>query len=216
MKKILVVDDHPTVREGTKAILQSEGRYQVSVLSPPYDKETIAGTDFSNYDLIMMDMSFGETDNGITLSKVILEKLPEMRIVLYTGYDVCDYWDEALRAGIYGVINKSESIEVVMNYLEQVFLGNLIAPFKLYRNLIENINKEQGKYDNGEMALNISEREVAILGQVAIGLTNQDIADKLHLSKRSIEYSLSNLYTKLGVSTRTEAILIAKSEGLIA
>lgn len=216
MKKILVVDDHPTVREGTKAILQSEGRYQVSVLSPPYDKETIAGTDFSNYDLIMMDMSFGETDNGITLSKVILEKLPEMRIVLYTGYDVCDYWDEALRAGIYGVINKSESIEVVMNYLEQVFLGNVIAPFKLYRNLIENINKEQEKYDNGEMALNISEREVAILGQVAIGLTNQDIADKLHLSKRSIEYSLSNLYTKLGVSTRTEAILIAKSEGLIA
>lgn len=216
MAKILVIDDHLSVREGTKTILESEEKFEAKFLIPPYTNERIDAFDFSEFDVILMDLNLGVEDiNGIELSKMILKKNKDAKIIMHSGYNVDDYWNEAIRVGIYGVINKSDSKERIIDYIRHVLNGEIVISFKHFQKIkIESEEALSEKEINRKENL-ITEREKAILIEVEKGLTNQEIADKLHLSKRSIEYSLSNIYTKLKIGTRTEAVLIAKSENII-
>ncbi|MED4533833.1 response regulator transcription factor [Metabacillus fastidiosus] len=209
---ILIVDDHPSVREGTKAILETDKEIKVECLNPPYTIEQIEKIDLKQFDVILMDLNLGEI-NGIELSKTIMNQNKECKIILYTGYDVEDYWEEAIRLGIYGIISKTEPSKRLLSYIKFVMEGEVIIPFDYLQELILHKKLETGKSKRKTELLN--EREKVVLQEVEKGMTNQEIADYLHLSKRSIEYSLTSIYTKLNVRSRMEAVLIAKAEGFI-
>lgn len=212
MIHILVVDDHPAVREGTKAILEVEPGIQIDCLNPPYTIEAIEAFDFIKFDVILMDLNLGDI-NGIELSKKIISMNNSCKVILYTGYDVDDYFEEAIRLGIHGAVSKTESKEKLMDYIGHVINGDIVVPYHLIRKILD---PKQNKTTETELSDTVfNDREKAILHEVEKGLTNQEIADHLHLSKRSIEYSLTSIFTKLNVSTRTEAVLIAKAEGII-
>lgn len=217
MPTILIVDDHFAVREGTKAILQKVNHFDVVSMSPPFTREGLKGINFSEIDLVLMDMNLGDGyENGMTLAKEILNIYSDMKIVIYTGYNNTDYWGEAVLSGIYGAVNKSEPMENLISYIEMALKGHIVVGFEQYRKTLLK-NKEligMNKISEENESL-INEREKQILIELEKGLTNQEIADTLHLSKRSIEYSLTNVYTKLNIGTRTEAVLIAKSKGYI-
>jgi two-component system, NarL family, competent response regulator ComA len=209
---ILVVDDHPAVREGTKAILEGEPGIRVDCLTPPYTVEAIEQFDFTPYDVILMDLNLGEI-NGMELSKTIVNSKHSCKIILYTGYDVEDYFEEALRLGIHGAVSKTESKEELLTYLRHAVEGDIVVSYQYLRELLFHKQSKVRLTDVSNEVFNI--REKAILQEVEKGLTNQEIADKFHLSKRSIEYSLTSIFTKLNVSSRTEAVLIAKAESII-
>ncbi|MGD6794583.1 response regulator transcription factor [Metabacillus indicus] len=212
MLHILVVDDHPAVREGTKAILETDSEVKVSYLNPPYSKDVIQHLNFQEYDVILMDMNLGDI-NGMELSTEIIKHSEDCKIILYTGYDVEDYFEEAIRLGIHGAISKTETKEKILSSIRHALSGDIVVPYSYLKSLIlQQKNKSSSPHSETE-ALN--EREKAILQEVERGLTNQEIADKLHLSKRSIEYSLTSIFNKLNVGSRTEAVLISKSEGII-
>ena len=209
---ILVVDDHPAVREGTKAILAGEPGIQVDCLNPPYTVEAIKQFDFTPYDVILMDLNLGEI-NGMELSKSIISHKHSCKVILYTGYDVEDYFEEALQLGIHGAISKTESKDKLLTYIRHAVDGDIVVSYQYFKELL---CFKQSKTRSTESSNEVfNEREKAILQEVEKGLTNQEIADKLHLSKRSIEYSLTSIFTKLNVSSRTEAVLIAKAESVI-
>ena len=212
MIHILVVDDHPAVREGTKAILEVEPGIQIDCLNPPYTIEAIETFDFTKFDVILMDLNLGDI-NGIELSKKIISMNNSCKVILYTGYDVDDYFEEAIRLGIHGAISKTESKEKLMDYIGHVIDGDIVVPYHLIRKILDPKQNKTAETELSDTVFN--DREKAILHEVEKGLTNQEIADHLHLSKRSIEYSLTSIFTKLNVSTRTEAVLIAKAEGII-
>ncbi|MGM7722579.1 response regulator transcription factor [Metabacillus sp. Hm71] len=209
---ILVIDDHPAVREGTKAILEAEPGVQVDCLNPPYTVEAFEQYDFSPFDAILMDLNLGDI-NGMELSKTIIRMEHSCKIILYTGYDVEDYLEEALRLGIHGAISKTESKEKLLSFVRHAINGDIVVPYQYLRNLLHHKQSKTADSDSVQNVFN--EREKAILHEVEKGLTNQEIADQLHLSKRSIEYSLTSIFNKLNVNTRTEAVLIAKAEGII-
>ncbi|MGQ4668743.1 response regulator transcription factor [Metabacillus halosaccharovorans] len=212
MIHILVVDDHPAVREGTKAILEAEEGVKVDCLNPPYTEEAFEKLDFSPFDVILMDLNLGEV-NGMELSKTILEMKQTCKVILYTGYDVDDYFEEALRLGIHGAISKTESKQKLLTYIRLAIDGDIVVPYQFFQKLL---SQNQVHAEHSEAIEEVfNEREKAILQEVEKGLTNQEIADHLHLSKRSIEYSLTSIFNKLNVSSRTEAVLIAKSNGVI-
>lgn len=212
MIHILVVDDHPAVREGTKAILEAELGIRVDCLIPPYTIEALDKIDLTPFDIILMDLNLGEI-NGIELSKAILRMQHSCKVILYTGYDVEDYFEEALRLGIHGVVSKTESKEKLLSFIRHAMDGDIVVPYQFFKKLL---SQKQIKISSTESINQVfNEREKAILQEVEKGLTNQEIADYLHLSKRSIEYSLTSIFNKLNVSTRTEAVLIAKAEGII-
>lgn len=212
MIHILVVDDHPAVREGTKAILESEPSVQVECLNPPYTVEEMKKFDFAPFDVILMDLNLGEI-NGMELSSTILSLHPTSKVILYTGYDVEDYFEEALQLGILGAVSKTESKEKLLDYIRHAINGEIVIPFQYFKGLLDERKPNPIEAEGYDQVFN--EREKAILHEVEKGLTNQEIADHLHLSKRSIEYSLTSIFTKLDVSSRTEAVLIAKAKGVI-
>lgn len=212
MIHILVVDDHPAVREGTKAILEAEEGVKVDCLNPPYTEEAFKKLDFSPFDVILMDLNLGEV-NGMGLSKTVLEMKQACKVILYTGYDVADYFEEALRLGIHGAISKTESKQKLLTHIRLAIEGDIVVPYDYFQKLFLQ-NQVHAEHIEAEEQM-FNDREKAILQEVEKGLTNQEIADHLHLSKRSIEYSLTSIFHKLNVSSRTEAVLIAKSNGII-
>ncbi|OAS87116.1 MULTISPECIES: response regulator transcription factor [Metabacillus] len=209
---ILVIDDHPAVREGTKAILEAEPGVQVTCLNPPYTEEAFEKIDFTPFDAILMDLNLGEI-NGIQLSKTILNMEHSCKVILYTGYDVADYFEEAIAIGIHGAISKTESKERLLSFIRHSINGDIIVPYQYFKKML--FHKQSKVVETHSINNVFNDREKAILQEVEKGLTNQEIADNLHLSKRSIEYSLTSIFNKLNVSTRTEAVLIAKAEGII-
>lgn len=212
MIHILVVDDHPAVREGTRAILETDPEVKVDFLNPPFTVEALEKADFTPFDVILMDMNLGDI-NGMELSKGIIQKTDQCKVILYTGYDVEDYFDEAIRMGIHGAISKTEPKEKILAYIRSSLNNEIVLNYDYFRNIL---SQQKGKACNQEIEHeHLSAREKSILQEVEKGLTNQEIADKLHLSKRSIEYSLTAIFNKLNVGSRTEAVLIAKSEGTI-
>jgi two-component system competent response regulator ComA len=212
MIHILVVDDHPAVREGTKAILEGEPGIQVDCLNPPYTSEAIEKIDFTRFDVILMDLNLGDI-NGMELSKTIINMKHSCKVILYTGYDVEDYFEEAIQLGIHGAVSKTESKEKLLTFIRHAIDGEIVVPYQYFKDML---CYKQLKNTNTESVNQVfNDREKAILHEVEKGLTNQEIADHLHLSKRSIEYSLTAIFNKLNVSTRTEAVLIAKAEGII-
>ncbi|MFY4775466.1 response regulator transcription factor [Metabacillus sp. RGM 3146] len=212
MIQILVVDDHPAVREGTRAILETDPEVKVDFLNPPFTIEKLEKTDFTPFDVILMDMNLGDI-NGMELSKGIIQKTDQCKVILYTGYDVEDYFDEAIRMGIHGAISKTEPKEKILAYIRSSLNNEIVLNYDYFRNIL---SQQKGNTSNQEIEHeHLSAREKSILQEVEKGLTNQEIADKLHLSKRSIEYSLTAIFNKLNVGSRTEAVLIAKSEGTI-
>lgn len=93
MKKILVIDDHPAVMEGTKSILESDQQLSVDCLSPDAEAAFLKTHDFSIYDVILMDLNLGDI-NGMDIAKQILETNQQVKIIIYTGYEVDDYFEE--------------------------------------------------------------------------------------------------------------------------
>ncbi|PLR66127.1 hypothetical protein CYJ36_20900, partial [Bacillus sp. UMB0893] len=178
----------------------------------PYTIDVIQQISFNEYDVVLMDMNLGDI-NGMELSTEIIKHSEECKIILYTGYDVEDYFDEAIRLGIHGAISKTETKEKILSSIRHALNGDVVVPYPYLKALILQQKHKSSVSQNDTESLN--DREKAILQEVERGLTNQEIADKLHLSKRSIEYSLTSIFHKLNVGSRTEAVLISKSEGII-
>ena len=213
MKKILVIDDHPAVMEGTKSILESDQQLSVDCLSPDAEAAFLKTHDFSIYDVILMDLNLGDI-NGMDIAKQILETNQQVKIIIYTGYEVDDYFEEAIRAGLHGAISKTETKDKIIECIHRTLQGEVVIQLSYLKKLISQQQEkpEQAQETDHEL---LTERECLILREVEKGYTNQEIADVLHLSKRSIEYSLTSIFNKLNVGSRTEAVLIAKSESVL-
>ncbi|MEC0943884.1 response regulator transcription factor [Bacillus atrophaeus] len=213
MKKILVIDDHPAVMEGTKTILETDANLSVDCLSPDASEHFVHNHDFAAYDLILMDLNLGEI-NGMELSKKILKENPLCKIIVYTGYEVEDYFEEAIRAGLHGAISKTESKEKITQYIYHVLNDEILVDFSYFKQLVTHQKTKPAAASQNDQDV-LTPRGCLILQEVEKGFTNQEIADALHLSKRSIEYSLTSIFNKLNVGSRTEAVLIAKSDGVL-
>jgi two-component system, NarL family, competent response regulator ComA len=210
MIKVLVIDDHIALTEGTKSILESSNDILVDTLSPPFSIESIISQDYSKYDVVLMDINLGLSITGIEVSKMILKREPDCKIIVYTGYDIADYFEEAINNGLYGAINKNITKQKIIAYINEVLEGNLILSIEILKRAFKRKNNPINQSE-----ITYTERERKILNHLGEGLTNQEISDKLYVSKRTVEYSLTDIFQKLGVSSRSEAVLIAKSEGLI-
>ena len=209
MVNVLVVDDHIAVTEGTKAILETCNDIFVDTLSPPFSIDLIKDKDYAKYDVILMDINLGLDQNGIEVSKLILKDQPECKIIIYTGYDIEDYFLEAVKNGIYGAINKNTTKQSIVTYIHHVLNGEIVMSLELCKRSLKTSAKPPRE------KVGYTERERKILELLGEGLTNQEIADRIYVSKRTVEYSITEIFNKLNVSSRAEAVLIAKSEGLL-
>lgn len=212
MIKILLVDDHIAVAEGTKAILEQSGKFKVTTC---YDYDTTNQMiEDESFDVYLLDLYMPKI-SGIEMSKKILEKLPDAKILIYTGFDLRSHFNLLIDAGVSGFLSKEASIEQIIRSIEAVLRDEVILPVDIFSELRRTQITNKTMQDDVLENIELTKREHDILAAISKGLTNKEISQELLLSQRSVEYSLTNIFSKLKVKSRTEALLKAKQYNLL-
>lgn len=213
MVRILLVDDHPSVGEGTKNMIEQDPDMQVTVLISAMEAlELIEQEDF---DVLLFDLNM-PVINGIELTKRIMRTRPDSRILIYTGYEISPNFNVLVEAGVSGVVSKTSTREQLLNALRCALRDEAVIPVSLLRQLRRrDIRLNQGREEKLMEEVSINEREQEILQEVSSGSSNKDIATKLLMSQRTVEYNLTRIFEKLNVRSRSEAIVEARRLGLI-
>jgi NarL family two-component system response regulator LiaR len=207
--RILIVDDHAIVREGQRALIETEpGMTLVGEATNGVDAINLARS--LNPDVIFMDL-FMPDMGGIEATEAIKAENPEARILVLTSFAEDEKVFMAVKAGASGYLLKDSTPDEILTAVRNVNRGqpamNPIIANKLMREL-------QRESDLPPTEEPLTERELGILKLVAQGLSNQEIAEELVISERTVRTHVSNILSKLHLANRTQAALYALKEGL--
>jgi len=213
MIKILLVDDHPSVGEGTKLLLEQDPEVRVTSLSLPMEALELLQTE--EFDILLFDLNMPGV-SGLELTKRVVTAQPDSRVLIYTGYDISPHFNVLIDSGVSGFVSKTASREQLLTAIRCVMRDEAVIPVQLLRQLRRSDIRVSTREDNTLETVSINEREQEILQEVASGRSNKDIAAKLLMSQRTVEYSLTRVFEKLGVRSRSEAIAEARRIGLLS
>ncbi len=211
--KLLIADDHAVVREGTRQILEREA--DISVVAEAADgEEAVRMADKSNPDVIIMDIAMPKMD-GIEATKQIKSLHPNIAILILTAYDDDQFVFNLIEAGAAGYLLKSVRGHELVEAVRAVNAGESVLHPAIARKVLNRFAPVAGKEPKQKVLEVLSDREVEVLQLAARGLSNQDIANELCLSLRTVQAHLGHIFNKLQVSSRTEAVVRALKEGWI-
>jgi DNA-binding NarL/FixJ family response regulator len=208
--RILIVDDHPVFRFGLRALISSIPEMEV-VAEATSGEAAIEEARKLKPDIILMDVNMPGI-NGIEATSRILAAAPEIGILILTMFED-DSVFKAVQAGARGYILKGADPEETLRAIQSVIHGGAIFSPKVADRLIHFISD---KKENGvsEIFSDLTSREREVLSLLAKGLTNSAISEKLFLSPKTVRNHVSNIFAKLQVSDRGQAIIIAREAGL--
>ncbi|HDX9630761.1 TPA: response regulator transcription factor [Bacillus cereus] len=214
MISVLVVDDHVAVGLGTKALIERYDDIKADVLHNSEDVSELIQN--KRYDVYLIDLQMPKI-NGLELSKEILNLHPEASILIFTGFDVFSHYNLLIESGVLGVLSKTSSEEKVITSIRHAVKKEVVLSQQLVLQLrikgtVSNMINEDGEVTN-KISLNEDEKQILI--EVSKRKTNKELAEILNLSQRSIEYKLTDIFHKLKVSSRMEAVQKAKELWLI-
>lgn len=213
MVRILLVDDHPSVGEGTKNMIEQDPDMEVTVLMSAM--EALDLVEGERFDVMLFDLNM-PVISGIELTKRIMKIKPESRILIYTGYEISPNFNILVESGVSGVVSKTATRDQLLNSIRCVLRDEAVIPVSLLRQLRRReIRLSQGREEKSMEEVSINEREQEILQEVSSGSSNKDIASKMLMSQRTVEYNLTRIFEKLNVRSRSEAIVEARRLGLI-
>lgn len=207
---LLLVDDHPVVRKGTRELL--EGESDLHVLGEAGNgEEAIAQARTLKPDVILMDVSMPGM-NGIEATKAIKAENPSVGVLVLTSYDDDAYVFALLEAGAAGYLLKNASEEDLLGAVRAVAAGESALHPSVARKVLERFSANTTPTPPED---DLSPRELEVLRVAATGRTNKEIARDLDISPRTVQVHLANIFSKLGVGSRTEAVLYGIRRGWI-
>lgn len=200
--KIAIVDDHALFRNGLKGLI--DNRRNCSVTAEYSDGgEFIADIERVDADIVFMDISM-PTMNGDVATRLALMRRPELKIISLTMYGEQQYYMQMVNAGAKGFLLKDSDIESVFEAIESVWRGEEYICKELLAALPKNMRRTTA--DDSD---NLSEREIDILLGVCRGLSTQEIADELFISKRTVDTHRANLLEKTGCKNTASLVVYA-------
>lgn len=212
MIAILLADDHPVVRAGLKSVLSSAP--DIDVIGEASSPE--AAVDFvrahPELDLVLMDLRFGDDptrggeSGGVRATRSIraLPEAPEVLVV--TNYSTDSDVVGAVSAGAVGYLLKDAGPEVLIDGVRRAAVGESVLSTKVATQLMGRVRTP---------AVSLTNRELEVLLLVSEGLANRDIAKRLFLTEATVKSHLGNVFSKLGVNSRTAAVVAARKQGII-
>ena len=209
MIRVLIAEDHTVVRGGLCALLEDVDGIEV-VAEAADGVEAVLKTRAIKPDVILMDLMMPRK-TGIEAIEEIKRENPSARILVLTSYSDDDKVFAAIKAGALGYLLKETSTQDLLQAIRDVYNGESSLHPAIARKLIRELNRPSTLPPSDEP---LTEREAEVLVLVARGLSNQDIADKLVISERTVRTHVSNILGKLHLANRTQAALYALKEGL--
>lgn len=203
--RLLLADDHPIVRAGLRAVLESEADLDVvdDVATPG---EAVARAGKGDLHVVLMDLQFAGVMGGIDATRQITARPDAPRVVVLTTYDTETDILAAVEAGAVGYLLKDAPPDELVAAVRAAAAGQpALAPAIALR-LLDRIRTP---------AQSLSKRELQVLRLVADGQSNQQIAGLLFLSQATVKSHLVHIFTRLGVDSRTAAVAVATQRGLI-
>src|SRR5213592_2090421 len=208
--RVMLVDDHELVRQGVVSMLAKAEDLAI-VGEAKTGREAIETARKELPDIVLMDVRMPDMD-GLEATRKIKEERSRTAVVMLTMHDNPTYLRDAVRAGAAGYLLKDVSKEELVDAIRQVSTGGAFIESKLLRGMLSEM-KPAGPVSSA--AKNLTKREREILGLVAEGLSNREIADKLVLSPETVKSHVAAILEKLNVSDRTQAAIYAVRNGLV-
>ena len=211
--RVLLADDHILVREGTRRLLEREEDLKV-VGEAGDGEEAVELVDKLKPDVALIDIAMPKL-NGIEATKKIKALSPSTAVLILTAYDDDQYIFALLEAGAAGYLLKDVRSTQLIEAIRQVYAGESVLHPAIARKVVSRFARAGEKgWESGVDQL--TERELEVLKLAAKGMTNMDIARELSLSVRTVQNHLSNVFSKMGVGSRTEAVLHALRKGWLS
>ncbi len=211
--KILIADDHAVVREGTRQILQQEPDLEV-VADASDGEEAVRLTASTRPDVAIIDVAMPKLD-GIAATRQIKSLYPDTAVLVLTAYDDDQFVFSLLEAGAAGYLLKSVRGRELVDAVRAVYAGESVLHPAVARKVLNRFVPATGGGARSRPADVLSERELEVLRLASRGLSNQEIADKLSLSLRTVQAHFSHIFNKIQVGSRTEAVVRALKEGWV-
>ncbi|MBN2048114.1 MAG: response regulator transcription factor [Anaerolineaceae bacterium] len=212
MIRVIVCDDQDVVREGIRAILNTDP--EMEVIATASDGEDCLHACHQNPpDVVLMDLKMPHM-NGIQATRLIREQMPGVYVLVLTTYDADEWVFDAIRAGASGYVLKDTPKEDLVKAIQLTVEGKTVVDpsvaGKLFHQVAQSVQPIESTF-----AAELSERELDVLKCLARGMNNKTIAETLHLSEGTVRNYVSAIFTKLDVSDRTQAAVIALRHGLV-
>lgn len=214
--RLLIVDDHTLFREGLRAIFLAVNDIEV-VGEAANSEEAIEKAQQLNPHVILMDIQMGEV-NGIEAAVRILERQPDTKIVMLTMIEDSESLFAAMTAGARGYVLKGADKSEVLRTIRAVASGDVLFGAAI-ANRVSDYFRRLSSAPSRQVAPDapfpeLSERERDVLDQIARGLNNHEIAARLHITVKTVSNHISNIFSKLHVADRAQAIIKAREVGL--
>jgi NarL family two-component system response regulator LiaR len=205
--RVLLVDDHPIVREGLATFLKVYD--DIILVGEAQDGETaIRLCSETSPDVVLMDMSLPVMD-GPTTTRIILKQFPKIHILALTSYHDWTIIKKALEAGVIGYMLKNVTAEDLIKAIRDAHRGYATLSPEVTQSLVQNANQPPAPgYD-------LTKRECEVLALLIEGYNNSQIAEKFSVSESTIKSHVSNILSKLGVASRLEAVALAQKKNIL-
>lgn len=211
-QKILIADDHAVLRAGLKLFINSQPDLEV-VGEASTGEEAIIQSAALNPDIVLMDISMAEL-SGLEATRRIRRAQPDVRVLFLTMHEEEGYLRRALAAGAAGYCPKSAADSELLSALRAVAQGNVYIHPSQTKMLLEGMLPGHAPA-SPPLPAALSDREREVLRLVALGHTNQQIADQLFLSVKTVETYRARVMEKLGLKSRAALVRYAMEEGII-
>ena len=209
--RIIVVDDHPVVRKGIVAMLETEPGLEI-IAECASGKEACEKVLSLKPDVTLMDLVMPEVDGVEAIRQIIAEE-PSARILVLTSFSSEDQVISSINAGAAGYLLKDSDPEDLIHAIRQVHHGESTLHPSAAKYLVARLSRPQSEETTRLKSL--TERELEVLKYLAQGLSNQEIATVMVISQATVHSHVNKILSKLNVNSRTQAALLALREGLV-